>query len=309
MIFSGQTGLRYSFTGIILAASLFAGCIREDRSDCIRETAIHITVQPEEIGGKLTPVEGATVYLFDRNRRYTGQVSVSREEIENHTPVIIPVPPFCGDWVVIWGNVTDREILRDLTEGASMEDVILDLRKDNEGYAKYPDKLFYGISQLSGNSTEEVLISPKTARVNITVKGLPTEAGANDYYFTLDSHYDGYNFTGEPHQEKVRIKLEGEFNDEHDLATTGSYDIIHYPPVNTGGYGKTEQHSVIGLWKASPKDNDVLLASADRDTTGRFIIPQAGKTMNILIYFKGNGEIEIVVVITKWNEVYQWNEW
>ena len=306
MFFKSHIGLRRSLAVILSVTSLITGCIREDLGNCPAQTALQITVRSDESGGKFTPVEGAAVYLFDHNRRYITQIPVSGREIENNTPVNIPVSPLSKTWAVIWGNIKDNENITGLSEGKSIDEVILDLRKEDNGYAKAPDGLFYGIKQLSGKSAEEIIISPKTARIRLTAKGLSADTSVSGHYFTLESHYDGYAFSGAPHPENIRIKMEGEFDGEHDLVTPEPYDIIHYPLDTRQG---EEPHCVINLWRVATGGKDTLLTSAEKDSDGGLIIPRPGKTTNILIYFKNSGEIIITVVITDWNEVYQWNEW
>ena len=286
---------------------MFAGCVGENLNDCALETEVFITVLPDEYRGKFTPAEGATVFLFDQHRRFLTQVAVSKEQIEYRLPVRLPLPPSARPWAAVWGNLGDREQILNLAEGASPEEVIVRVRRDAEGNRMSPDDLFYSMKQLSGVPSEEIVISPKTARINIRVKGLPAQADANDYYFTTQTHYDGYDFAGTPQAGTTGSKFPGILDEKHDLITPRPYNLIHYPAEGTM-QGKGEQ-AVVGLWKKSGSGAGNLLASVTHDTNGRPLAPQAGKTTNILIHFRSTGEISIELVITGWNEVYQWDEW
>jgi len=123
----------------------------------------------------------------------------------------------------------------------------------------------------------------------------------------VDAHYGGYDFEGSPQARDIEMKLQGVFNDGHDLITQKPFNMVHYPQAGTDRSGEG-RNAVINLWKATG-GNDELLASADRDTSGRPIVPQAGKMLNVLIYFRDDGSMEVTVIITGWDEVYQWNEW
>lgn len=300
--------LRYFLAGVSLITPLFTGCIREDRSACATETDLYIKVQPAEFyGGSSAPVEEATVYLFDHNKRFISQIGVSRQQIESNIPVRISVSPSDNPWAVVWGNIKENEQVSGLGPSAQMDEVLVMLKKDSEGYDIAPDNLFYGIKKLSGSGTEEVTISLKVGRVELTVKGLPQDARAEDYYFTVDAAYGGYDFEGSPLAHATEMKIQGVFNANHDLTTQQPFNMVHYPTGDTNRGGETAG-AVINLWKVNG-GNPELLASAIEDSSGRPIKPEAGKKTNVLIYFRDDGSMEVSVVITGWDEIYQWNEW
>ena len=286
---------------------LLTGCIREDRSACATETDLYIKVQPAEFYGGSSPVEEATVYLFDRNKRFISQVGVSREQIDNNVPVRISISPSDSPWAVVWGNIKEKEQVSGLGLYTQMDEVLVMVEKDAEGYDMSPDNLFYGIKQISGSKTQEVIIAVKVGRVELTVKGLPRDATAEEYYFTVDAGYGGYDFEGSPRARATEMKIQGVFNVNHDLLTQQPFNMVHYPKGDTDLNGDNTG-VVVNLWKVD-SGNPTLLASVDKDASGKPIKPEAGKKTNVLIYFHGDGSIGVAVVITGWDEIYQWNEW
>lgn len=306
MKFRVQIRLRYFRAGIILSllptVLLLTGCIRDERGDCARTTVIYITVAAGIEGGS-PPVGGATVYLFDPDKLYVTQVAVSREQIEAHTPIAVPVSGR-GNRAVVWGNTGGSEVLTGVEHGIPMSDMTVALRRDAEGYAMQPGDLYYGIVELTGEDGQTVVISPKTARVGLTVKGLPGDARAEDYYFTMETYYDAYDFAGAPLAGNAEMKFTGVFDSRHDLVTPQPQRAVHYPQ-QAARNGATQQYAVVNLWK---KDGE-LLASANKDINGMPLRPQAGKTTNILLDFTQTGGLRVAVVITDWDEIWQWEEW
>lgn len=293
---------------VSLIIPLLTGCVREDRSACAKETHLYVKVQPAEFyGGSSVPVEEATVYLFDRNERFISQLDVTREQIENSIPVRITVSPSDNPWAVVWGNAKGNGQVSGLEPSARMDEVLLTQGKDAEGYDTAPGNLFYGIRQISGKETEEVTITLKIGRAGITVRGLDRDTTAEDYYFTVDTGYGGYDFAGSPKARATEMKIQGVFDAKHDLVTRQPFNMVHYPAEGTNRGGDTAG-AVINLWKVNG-GNPELLASASEDASGRPIIPEAGKKINVLMYFRDDGSMEVAVAITDWDEIYQWNEW
>lgn len=292
---------------------LQAGCIREDLESCPASitTNLYITVQEKgEVPENVTQVDRAILYLFDRNGAYDRQIGLSEVEISGQLPVSVSYEPDNIPYAIVWGNIKERTVVSDFAPGTSMEQIILSLEQESDGYSQQPDDLFFGMKRLNGTEKEEVIILPKTGRINITVKGLPDNKQGESYYFSANSQYSSYNLMGTPVYGSSNMRLMASFNKQHDLVTPQSYNLIHYP-LSAAKLAVNDNEALrLELYKKIPGESeDNLLISANKDQAGNYLIPQPGKTMNVLIYFTQNGNAEVTVMITAWDEVYQWTEW
>lgn len=302
-----------SLTGVrnllmVMAVALgFTGCIKEGPTVCPTEISLYISIKANADGAVQIP-DKATIFLFDQQRVSLERIEVDAETIASGEPVRIPFKAEGKPWVVVWANLSNNEVITPIEPGITLDQMTVGLGKDADGYDLQPDDLFYGIKQLTGKTVEVIDIAPKTAKINLTVKGLPWGVVAEDYYFTVESHYGKYDFTGLPHKDMSTHLLKGQFTDSHDLVTPLSYNLIHYP-VPDLRYIMMDT-ATVNLWKKTTgAAGDDLLATVNKDMNGQPLMPQPGKTMNILIHFTDTGNIEVSVVITDWNEIYQWNEW
>ena len=136
----------------------------------------------------------------------------------------------------------------------------------------------------------------------MTVKGADATDPAR-YFFTMETAYNGYNFAGSPQMRDARVKFP-EIHARGDLLVTPVYNMIHYPTQRSD-----DSSAQIRFFKTINTEEAEMLAAIDKDVNGQPIAPPAGKTTNILITFDGSGGFDVTVVITGWDEKYQWNEW
>jgi len=283
---------------------LLSGCIGEDMSSCPRENLLYVTVAEADWLSEDYYVDGAIIYVFDKNEKYLYKKEISAEEIINKTPISLTYRPDEQLQAIVWGNYNGKGQISPLVPGSNINELQIIQKREDWEYVSMPDALFYGKKKLSGIS-DEVIIFPKTGRLVATVRGLPSHNTAQEYKLTADSHYYGYNFAGTPVAHQVRMKLPCKFNEQHYLITYEPYHFIHYPITDT----HNEQESVtLNLYKEI-NGKEELLVSADKDNKGLPIRPKAGETINVLITFDEDGGIDITTVITGWNEVHQWSEW
>lgn len=299
---TGDLGCLLS-AGLLLGASLTTGCIKEGLPPCpVKGVDLFVALGQQEGSAPYGPVDEATLYLFDRDGRYAAHVPVPQTAIGGAEPVHLDIDPAQVPWVVVWGNVKDRETISALDGSTTLEKSLIGLRSDVQGYEMIPDDLFYGIRRLSGETRDEVMLAPKTGRMHITVKGL---SSVEEPWFTVESRFGGYFFTGRPQAKETLTRLPASYTESGDLATPGVCNMIHYPDAED----RTDAFSsAVKLWKTTPA-GDELLAAVDRDASGSPIRPAAGRTTNILIRFTENGRIDVQVVLTDWAELYQWDEW
>jgi len=165
---------------------------------------------------------------------------------------------------------------------------------------------FFGIRQLNPESessreelTDEIVVRRKNARMNITVRGLPEEAEADDYYFVIALNDKGYSFTGQPLPGDTRLKAEATFNAHHDLISEHPFNLIH-------ASASPDDHATVFLFR---NGTDTPLAMTETDTDGNLIVPKSGKMLNILFNLDPNRDMGIYMVVTPWEEVHQWVDW
>jgi len=300
-----QAGFLTLRLGILMSILLLTGCIHENLEECPQEIFLSIKVLTESDEDYNVPVDGATVYIFDQDGNYLSQIPVRGDQISKKELIALPIEQNSQSWIVVWGNIKNRESISPIKPGASMDKILIGLKKDEDGFTSSPDDLFYGIKQMSGLLCEEIEIAPKTGRINLTVKGLQDTTSEN-YYFTIETHYDGYSFAGVPHKDRISMKFPGVLNRENDLVTPQAYNLIHYPQTA----GRNENYyPTVKLWKKNKTGSDELLLAVNKDINNEPIIPQRAKTLNVLLRFQENGEIEVTVVLTGWNEIAEWLEW
>lgn len=286
----------WSFAAVVcgMSLSLPTGCCCiEGDNECDRKTSLYITVE----GGEA--VNGATVFFFNNDGTYLTSMYVSAEDIAGNVPVVVSYNTRNVPRAVVWGNLGDAELLMPPTGGTSMESLFITMKKDAAGYAIPMDNLFFRAKQLSGVAVEVIEIVRKTGQIAVTVKGLPQDGNAKQYYFTMETAYGDYNFIGSPLADKMILKLPGMFTG-NDLVTPEAYHAVDF----SSGIG-----AIVNLYRDDGTGNVQLLASADKDVNNQPIFLLAGQTTNVLIELMGTGEITVSVIITGPDEIYQWNEW
>lgn len=287
-------GFAIVICGVLLLLSISC-CIKEDIAECEQTTSLYIVVSAE--GGET--VNGATLFLFNDNGTYLTSKQVSAKDIAESVPIIVSYNKRHAPLAVVWGNLGDAEQVLPPTSGASLESLFIIMKKNAAGNAIPMDHLFFATKQLSGVPVEVIEIVQKTGRIAITVKGLPEGGRAEQYYFTVETAYGDYNFAGTPLADKMTLKLPGIFAG-NDLVTPEAYHSVDF----SSGIG-----AIVNLYRDDGTGNIQLLASADKDVNNRPIFLPAGKTTNVLIKLLEMGDIEVSVVITGPDEIYQWNEW
>lgn len=280
-----------------------SGCISDDDRVCPKD--MYVRLKAIDISGKdmtdNVEVTNTIIYVYNRQGQFLRSIPVSNEDIKKRRYVNIGQAEPQGFQLVVWANNTDKQ---KLIKGQTIEKTALLLKEDIDGYMCSPDDLHYGFRKTSGGTLkEDISISRKNSRVNIKVKGLPKDAASGDYFFTIRQISNGYDFKGNPLAGPSDIKQAGVFNDSGEFVTGVPINVIHYPQsLNISHAGLI----ILLFEKKSPK---TPIASAITDSNGNIIIPKSGETLNILIEIKPGGTINIHVIITPWDELYDWSSW
>lgn len=324
----------------LLTAALFSiaagGCIRDDRSGCEPPAAGDIeevlVVRAMDLvsGADITSsgaVTSASLFMFDGNQTFLARVDIPQEQLGREVEIPIPATTraSAGDTIYIsaWGNIEDGVTVDEgICEDYNMDDTCIDLKHDddNDGCMKCPGSIFFGLNSIvlgrSDTRTADnkiihiVRISQKSARLHITVRGLPAEDSDDDYYFSLCRQNDGYTFGGVPVDDDARdITESGVFDDLHDFVSPQPYNLV--PSIDPEGIG-SHDCATIHLFRrgASRAEGDIDLSGAvSQDSDGNYIALRSGETTNVYIEFLPGGGIEVKTAVTPWDKVYQWSIW
>lgn len=243
-----------------------------------------------------------------------------------------------------WGNIGGETIVQnEHLQGAAMGSEFLNLNAHDvhsEFWWRSPGDMFFGLSTIAlgeggetradGTRVHEVRISQKNARVAVTARGLPAGASADDFFFSLCEQNDCYSFDGTPMMvgHMTKIREEGAFMPNGDFVSLTPFFIIpSIDPTDVGGcvsgvcVYQTRQaaaNAVEGQTRRTRAEGDTkgdidgegnvnFSGKATEDVDGNHLAFYAGQTTNVLFEFASDGQVEIHVAITAWNEVYQWS--
>lgn len=274
---------------VLVLSSALSGCIREDISVCPIYETFHL--RAVDSGGEDITESGridkADLFIFDQNGNFVRKIELTAQEVANRVPLQIST----NESVVAWGNIGNSEKISDITTQAAST---VTLVMDGEGYAAEPGDLFYGEKQLTRSTAKEIIISPKVARVHVTVRGLAAGSDNEDYKFEIQQHNNGYTFAGIPTRMAIQSLAEGIFDQTNNFVTPVPINVIHTKPGTGDG---------IAVKLLDREGNTIV--TADKDENGNSISPLEGQMANILIDMSG-ATITVRVEITDWGHIFQW---
>lgn len=290
-----------------------SSCVFEDTESCDTEIAIKkttLSVSVFNAAGQNITTTGVAgdvhLFVFDDNQKFVDEIIVKSIEIQNNTPITIGYKDVTNYWVVAWGNLNSKQKVTQLTKGMSIEEGLVQLEKNVEGYAINPDDLFWGIqfcpsSQTKAGvdtKTENITLEMRrmTARMAITVIGLNPQL--NDYRFIISgSNEDTYTFNGNLVGSPIAYKEDGMFDPNSNFVSLLPFSMF---PLTEGDY------NTISIYQG----NNLIVSVHTNSVNGANIVPIVGVTNNILIDLTGQlTEMEATIKVSDWNTVHQWVEW
>ncbi|WP_436415763.1 FimB/Mfa2 family fimbrial subunit [Petrimonas sp.] len=282
----------------LLITGLLSSCLSEDLSDCPRPFQLTIkALDADQVDVTDTGVAGQVVlFVFDENGQIFRTITLTADEVKQHKPIDIQMefPGHKSLKFVDWSNLDNKVDYSQITSVKQLTDLYVKLNSQN-GTAQSPGDLFFGTLdvQVEYGGTEygkshTLEISRKTASVIITARNLPSGEGASAYSFVLRESPDTYNQNGELGGNMVSYKPTLSKNAAGHLVTP-IFNV--FPP--TGG-----KAFILDVYK-----NGELMYSFTQGSDGAAFVPVLGKLLNIIIDFKV--EISIKVVVTPWGVVYQ----
>lgn len=252
-----------------------------------------------------TNVDNAIVLIYDKDAQLQRIVKLSCEEIENRTPIEIPIYEGNHPKVVVWGNLNGSEDISDIISGLQLSTARICMQQEDE-YNVSTDNLYYGFKELTDESVQEIEITSWVGHVFITARGIDNAlSNAGNYFFTIESNCNSYDFYGRPQTGKVLLKMDAEAKSYHDET------ILVHQSVNliacSANAGEDES-TIIKLYKRTPT-GDELMASANMDTDGERIVTRSGENTNVLFDFTNQDDPNVYFILTPWEYIYQWSWW
>lgn len=250
-------------------------------------------------------VDNAVVLVYDKEEQLQRIVKLSREEIENRIPVEIPIYESDHPQVVVWGNLNGSENMSDIMSGMQLSSARISM-KQVSGYTVSTDNLYYGYKELTDESVQEIVITSWVGHVFITARGVENKpSNAGNYYFTVESNCNSYNFFGQPQEGKTLMKIDAEAEIYHQEV------ILVHQQINLVACSEIageKQATKVKLYKRTPV-GDVLMASANTDTAGEWITTHSGENTNVLLDFTNKDDPNVYFMLTPWEYIYQWAWW
>lgn len=290
-----------------------SGCIFDSDDDCTCPTQALVYISVAEGQGQSSAtydnekglVDSVIVFIYDKESKLHRIVKLTREEIENRTPIEITIRKGSHPQVVVWGNLEGAEEVSKIVSGQMLSSPSINMRQNGD-YATPTDNLYYGYKVLTDENVQEVKISTWVGRVSITARGIENLTDSTShYYYIIESAYAGYDFYGRPLAGNVSLKVNAhaEANQQEELLVHQPINLVAYP--TTPG---SRQPMKIKLYKKTP-DGDVLITQVNMDNEGNKIITHPGENTNILIDFSDNANLNVYFKLTPWEQIYQWAWW
>lgn len=248
-------------------------------------------------------VDNAIVLIYNKDAQLRRMVKLSREEIENRTPIEISTNDGNHPLIVVWGNLNGSENISNIMSG--LQSARIDMQQEG-GYTVSTDNLYYGFKELADESEQEVVITTWVGHVYITARGIDDiSSNAGNYYFTIESNCNSYDFYGHPQAGKALLKIDAKAEIYHQEI------VLVHQPVNLVACPEIsgiKQSLNVKLYKKTSA-GDTLIASTNSDADGDWIVTRSGENTNVLLDFTSTDNLNVYFLLTPWEYIYQWSWW
>lgn len=278
---------------------LLSGCIAENNDDCFKGVPLKMNL-PADISQET--IKDMSLYVFDDKDLLLDVLPANSSE-----PVILYYPDIPSLHCIAWCNVQDGTMsVSPMKKGDQLSDGFISLkptvsiRTGEKSTYTPPTDLFYGELNLENTSTsnhipeQEMTVSRMIASMIITIRGLE---------FLNGNRGGGYSLL--VHETPSRIDFAGNYGGDpasyalaSDFVAGKDYTIPLFNILPTrGGSGL-----IIDIYQ-----NGSLLRSINADSSNQPIIPVVGKTLNVLLNFKL--DVNVQIAITGWGEETVWKDY
>ena len=308
---SNTNTVRLIMTVALLLASglLFNGCIKDSYEDCPRPFRLFIKAIDADQNDITASgeVKQAILFVFNEDQKIVDAITLNGPSIAGREPVKIALdhPGHQSLTFVAWGNIDGRVDFPATSSVKELSDLYVKLKiasgaKAASPIASSPGDLFHGAHAVpvefggfepSGDQT--VVIARKTSQVIITAYGLKPWNGGKEgaYTYLLRESHGGHDKDGNLTGDMVAYQPSVSMDEEGNLRAP----IFHALPTTDGKSYTLEIYY-----------NDTVIYSADKDSEGQPFVPQPGRLLNIIIDFRA--QINVKMVVTPWNQVFQYVE-
>lgn len=285
----------FSFMFTLLVLS---GCIAENNDNCFKGVPLKVKL-PADIPAET--IKDIRLYVFDDNDLLLDILPMNSSE-----PVALHYPDIPMLRCIAWCNILDGTMfISPLQKGEPLSDGFISLKpsastKAAQSIFTSPTDLFYGELNVDNTSTsnhiveKEMSVSRMVASMNITIRGLELLSQSNEGIYSIVVH-----------ETASRVDFDGRYGGEpasyaflSDFEAGKDYIV---PPFNLfpamGGGG-----IAIDIYR-----DGNLLRSISTDSGNQPIVPVVGKTLNVLLNFKLN--VDVQLTLTGWGEEYIWKEY
>lgn len=284
----------------LMITGLLSSCFKEDLSDCplpfqVTIKALDIDLNDITESGE---VYNAILFAFDEDQNLVGAFELNEDQVKSRKPIdiVIDYPGFTALTFIAWGNVDSNLEYSQISSVKKLVDLYVKLSV-KDGFAQPASDFFRGnliVPVEYGGSgwgqSHVVEIKRMTSGVTITAINLKEWNGNKDgnYTYVVRSSMNTYDPDGNLVGESVNYSPRAALNQNGDF----SAPIFYTFPT---------EYFVVDIYY-----NGELIHTAERNSDGNLLVPEVGKTLNIIIDFRA--EISIKSVITPWNVVYQYVE-
>lgn len=299
---------KFSFyLATVLLTLLLSGCLKEDLSDCPRPFQVTVKAVCAD-GNDITEsgdVGQVILFVFDEEEKIFNSYILSANDLIEHKAVEIAMdyPGHPSLQFVAWGNLDERVDYTQISSVKELKDFYVKLkttssRQSGSLMAQPPGDLFYGninveeeYGGIEPGRSQVVEIHRITEGVTITTIGLKQWNGYREgsYSYHLRESFEICDCDGHMSGNKVYCQPEAAFNDQDHFIAPLFY---MFPPADNKSY-------VLDIYY----ENEVIF-TADKDNNGKPFNTDPGRTLNILIDFRG--DLNIMCTITPWNVVHQY---
>ncbi len=193
------------YTLVVLSTLLFVGC-REDQlegEDAGKEVALVFSSRSTGLSDEALSkeVKDLHVLIFDE----AGTFSQHKEYADLSSVSSVKLP--LGTYTFAYLSNIDREQISGLTEGATLEDVVLSLQSDENGETVLPGSIFSGTDKITvgEDKTSNAELERMVGRLDINVSGL--KKGMELQSVTLLGSPKSVRFDGTAEDTKARLKI------------------------------------------------------------------------------------------------------
>lgn len=285
-----------------MLVSLLTGCVCEDPPPpCPIRHELYISIADGDVSPDIQ-VDTATVFVFDDRDVLQDVIHIDLETLVNGKPVYIPYRCAIHPRVVVWGNLDHSVTTTPVLGETSLDDLRVTMSNDGE-YAGIPDNLYYTTRILTAEPVQYVDLEPAMGRLSITTRGLDNDASGS-YFFVIETQIGGYDFLRTPVPENEAIRVDAVRNETTGDLTSGEALPMFVYPVDHDSLKSVK----LSLYRQEA-DGNHLIGETDIDNKLLEIIPHPGECENILMDFRGAGDISIHIRVTDWDVVEQWKDW